>query len=77
MATFIYKGLKTGGGEVEGRISAADEVDALRQLEAQCIAAFQIHESRLTDISSKSCKSMFSRPTDNQIYKNAPIPENG
>lgn len=49
MATFIYKGLKTGGGEVEGRISAADEVDALRQLEAQSIAAFQLQEARLTD----------------------------
>lgn len=49
MATFIYKGLKAGSGEVEGRISAADEVDALRQLEAQSISAFQIREARLAD----------------------------
>ena len=42
MGTFAYKGLNADGVSVEGRITASDEVDALRQLEAQSIAPFRL-----------------------------------
>lgn len=42
MATYSYKGLNADGVSVEGRITASDEVDALRQLESQSIAPFQL-----------------------------------
>lgn len=49
MATFKYKGLNQDGGVVDGRISAVDQVDAQRQLEAQSIAPFELAETRAED----------------------------
>jgi type II secretory pathway component PulF len=43
----IYRGLNSDGVEVDGRLSASDEVEALRQLEAQRIAPFKLDEARL------------------------------
>jgi len=45
MPTWRYKGLDAQGATVEGRLSAADEVDALRQLEGQSIAPFDLAEA--------------------------------
>ncbi len=45
MATWRYKGLDAEGAVVEGRLSAADEVDALRQLEGQSISPFDLSEA--------------------------------
>ncbi|OAB56158.1 hypothetical protein AY599_28040 [Leptolyngbya valderiana BDU 20041] len=43
MPTFLYRGYNLEGVEVDGRLTAADEVEALRQLEAQKIAAFDLN----------------------------------
>jgi len=45
MPTWRYKGLDAQGGVVEGRLSAADQVDALRQLEGQSISPFDLAEA--------------------------------
>ncbi|MHA6288821.1 type II secretion system F family protein [Maricaulis sp. CAU 1757] len=42
MAIFVYKALGPDGATVEGRISASDKVDALRQLEGQGVAPYQL-----------------------------------
>jgi type II secretory pathway component PulF len=47
LPTFDYRGLNSDGVEVDGRLSASDEVEALRQLEAQRIAPFKLDEARL------------------------------
>ena len=49
MTTFVYKGLDSTGGTVEGRISATDRLDAQRQLESQNIAPFELNESKPED----------------------------
>lgn len=46
MPTFIYRGLNAEGVEVDGRLIAADEVEALRQLEGQNIAPFKLGEAK-------------------------------
>jgi len=40
--TFRYKGFRADGGEVEGRISAADEADAVSQLAARRVTPFEL-----------------------------------
>jgi type II secretory pathway component PulF len=47
MPTYLYRGLNSDGAEVDGRLTAADEVEALRQLEAQRIAPFKLNEAGL------------------------------
>lgn len=47
MPTYIYRGLNSEGAEVDGRLTAADEVEALRQLEGQRIAPFMLNEAGL------------------------------
>ena len=40
--SFQYKGFRADGGEVEGRISAADEADAISQLVARRVTPFEL-----------------------------------
>ncbi len=47
MPTYVYRGLNADGAEVDGRLTAADEVEALRQLEGQRIAPFRLNEAGL------------------------------
>lgn len=47
MPTYVYRGLNPEGAEVDGRLTAADEVEALRQLESQRIAPFKLTEAGL------------------------------
>jgi type II secretory pathway component PulF len=47
MPTYLYRGLNSDGAEVDGRLTAADEVEALRQLEVQRIAPFKLNEAGL------------------------------
>lgn len=47
MPTYLYRGLNSDGAEVDGRLTAADEVEALRQLEVQHIAPFKLNEAGL------------------------------
>ena len=49
MSSFVYRGLNADGVEVDGRITASDHVDALRQLEAQSIAPFKLDIAREED----------------------------
>ncbi len=45
MTTYVYKGLNAEGVSVEGRLTAADEVDALRQLQTQSISPYRLAPS--------------------------------
>ena len=47
MPTYLYRGLNSDGTEVDGRLTAADEVEALRQLEGQKIAPYKLNEAGL------------------------------
>lgn len=49
MANFVYRGLNAEGVEVDGRLTASDEVDALRQLEAQAISPFKLDLATIED----------------------------
>jgi len=61
MPTFVYRGLNSDGVEVDGRLTAADEVEALRQLEAQKIAAFKLGEA---SVEARSYDRRKARPQD-------------
>ncbi len=61
MPTYIYRGLNTDGAEVDGRLTAADEVEAVRQLESQRIAPFKLTEAGLEPRKYERKKS---RPQD-------------
>jgi general secretion pathway protein F len=61
MSTYVYKGLNAEGVNVEGRLTAADEVDALRQLEAQSIAAYRLAPASEDD---RSYARKRARPQD-------------
>ena len=45
MASFSYKGLKRDGAPVEGRISAADDAEAISQLRTQGILAYEVRSA--------------------------------
>ncbi len=65
MATFRYRGLDEAGLTVQGRITAADSVDAQRQLEAQSIAAFELKE---TGAEERKYARNKARPADRQRF---------
>lgn len=65
MASYVYKGLDGDGATVTGRLSAADEGDALKQLEAQAISAFEIAPE--SDATKKFARRT-ARPKDRHRY---------
>ncbi|GGE45962.1 general secretion pathway protein GspF [Marinicauda pacifica] len=65
MAGFVYRGLNAEGATVEGRITAADETDALRQLESQSIAPFRL---TLETPASRKFARKKARPADRHRF---------
>ncbi|BDX00695.1 type II secretion system F family protein [Maricaulis maris] len=65
MASFLYKGLKRDGASVEGRISAGDADDAVSQLRAQGILAYEIG---LVDGEGRRYDRKSARPKDRHRF---------
>lgn len=57
---FRYKGFRADGSEVEGRISASDEADALNQLGAQRITPFELKSGE----AARRFERVKARPVD-------------
>lgn len=65
MASFVYKGLKKDGAPVEGRISAADPPEAISQLRAQGILAYEV---RAVDGEGRRFDRRRARPKDRHRF---------
>lgn len=58
--SYRYKGFRADGGEVEGRISAADEADAISQLTARRVTPFELRP----DAAARRYERRKARPVD-------------
>lgn len=65
MKTFLYKGLKSDGAQVEGRISAEDSDEAVIKLQAEGIMAFDVGAS---DQDSRRFVRKRAGPKDRQRF---------
>ncbi len=65
MANFLYKGLKRDGAAVEGRINAGDSSDAVSQLRAQGILAYEVS---LVDGEGRRFDRKRARPKDRHRF---------
>ena len=65
MPLFDYKGLDGSGNEVDGRVTATDRIDAIKQLEHQSISPFKL-EIRQT--SKREFERSKARPKDRQRF---------
>jgi general secretion pathway protein F len=62
--SYRYKGLRADGGEVEGRISAADENDAVSQLTARKVTPFEL----IPDADARRYERRKARPVDRSRF---------